>query len=275
MKIKTFILDTFTSIPFSGNPTAICYCDNDIEPGRMQLIAGELGFPVTAFIKKNNIGKDEYKIRYFTVTTEIPACGHATLGAAAVVFNLESSTIINFQTIDNLIINIRKEDQLIVMNYPKYELTNYKIPDELIRSLQISGYKSAGYCSELETLFIELDNPEILKSVKPDYARMVAADENLKEVVITSISDNRNYDFFLRSFCPWIGINEDPVTGSVHSVLAGYWKRRLGKDVLKAYQASERGGEIKVKSFEDKVELGGNCVILLNGELDLTDKEHL
>lgn len=271
MKIKTFILDTFTSIPFSGNPTAICHCDRYIEPGQMQLIAGEFGFPVTAFIKKNNIGKDAYKIRYFTVTTEIPACGHATLGAAAVVFNLESSTMINFQTIDNLIINIRKEDQLIVMNYPKYELTNYKIPDELIRSLQISGYKSAGYCSELETLFIELDNPDLLKSIKPDFVRMMAADSNLKEVVITSISDNNDYDFLLRSFCPWIGINEDPVTGSVHSVLAGYWKKRLGKDTLKAHQASERGGNINIKAFNDKVELSGNCVILLKGELDLIE----
>lgn len=272
MKIKTFILDTFTGIPFKGNPTGICYCDNDIEAGKMQLIASELGFPVTAFIRRNNNGKDEYKIRYFTTTTEIPACGHATLGAAAVVFDMvEASSIVNFQTIGNLIINVRKEDQLIIMNYPKYELINYEIPDDLIRSLQIDRHKSAGYCSELETLFIELDNPDVLKSINPDYAKMIAADSNLKEVVITSISDDKEYDFLLRSFCPWIGINEDPVTGSVHSVLAGYWKKRLGKDMLKTYQASERGGEIKVKAFNDKVELSGNCVILLKGELDLIE----
>lgn len=267
MKIKTFILDTFTSIPFKGNPTGICYYDNDIETGRMQLIANELAFPVTAFIRKNSVGINEYTIRYFTVTTEIPACGHATLGAAAIVFDLEPSTVISFKTPDNLIINICRENQLIIMNYPKYELTDYVVTDELIRSLQINKYKSSGFCSELEALFIELDNPEVLKSVKPDYARMIAADNNLKEVVVTSISDNKNYDFLLRSFCPWIGINEDPVTGSVHSVLASYWKKRLGKDILKAYQASDRGGEINVKAFDDKVELGGNYILLLKGEL--------
>lgn len=88
-------------------------------------------------------------------------------------------------------------------------------------------------------------------------------------MVITSLSDDKRYDFLLRSFCPWIGIDEDPVTGSVHSVLAGFWEERLGKKSLTAYQASFRGGEVFVKSFAEKVELGGKSVIVLKGELKL------
>jgi predicted PhzF superfamily epimerase YddE/YHI9 len=86
-------------------------------------------------------------------------------------------------------------------------------------------------------------------------------------VVITSISDDANFDYFLRSFCPWIGIDEDPVTGSVHSVLGNFWKQRLHRQNMNAYQASARGGELLIRAFDDRVEIGGEAVVILTGEM--------
>jgi PhzF family phenazine biosynthesis protein len=266
MRISTFILDTFTSLPFRGNPTGVCHTNENLPEKMMLSIARELNFPVTAFIKADNTGVRRYHIQYFTPVTQIPACGHATLGAAATIFETGVQDAVQFQTVGGIIIPALLKEGLVTMTYPKYEMKETIVNGGLLESLHINSYASSGYCEELETLFIELDDPALLRNIQPDYVKLVASDTRIKEVVITSLSDTTSYDFLLRSFCPWIGINEDPVTGSVHSVLAGFWKNRLMKNTLKAYQASGRGGEISVTSLGDKVELGGNCVMQLKGE---------
>jgi PhzF family phenazine biosynthesis protein len=171
-----------------------------------------------------------------------------------------------FTTIHNLKIKAVWENDIVWLSYPVYSLNQYVPEKELMKSLGLSRYLSAGICVELETLFIELENATTLKAINPDYALLIKSNTEIKEVVITSVSDESQYDFMLRSFCPWIGIDEDPVTGSVHSVLAAFWKVRLGKEMLTAYQASSRGGEVFVKSFEERVELGGKSVVVLRGE---------
>ncbi len=262
---SVFIVDTFTSVPFRGNPTAVCFANDETNSDELLSIAAELNLPVTAFIIKTD-NKQEFRIRYFTNTTEIPACGHATLAAARILFEQLRVGIIYFTTIHNIKIKAIWEDETIWLSYPVYTIKQYKPENELMKSLGLSRFQSAGICVELETLFIELEDAITLKAVNPDYALLVKSNKDIKEVVITSVSDESRYDFMLRSFCPWIGIDEDPVTGSVHSVLAGFWKARLGKERLTAYQASSRGGEVFVKSFEDRVELGGKSVIVLRGE---------
>jgi len=260
-----FIIDAFTSVPYRGNPTAVCFVNDGTNSNEFLLIAAELNLPVTAFIVTTKY-KDEFKIRYFTSTTEIPACGHATLAAARILFEEHSVKAVYFTTIHDIKIKALWENDTVWLSYPVYTMKQYVLEKELMKSLGLHRYLSAGICVELETLFIELDDAITLKSVNPDYALLIKSNTDIKEVVITSLSDESRYDFMLRSFCPWIGIDEDPVTGSVHSVLAGFWKARLGKDVLSAYQASSRGGEVFVKSFEDHVELGGKSVIVLKGE---------
>jgi predicted PhzF superfamily epimerase YddE/YHI9 len=115
-------------------------------------------------------------------------------------------------------------------------------------------------------------NTLTLRALSPDYSRLVQSSSAvLKEVVVTSRSDHAPYDFLLRSFCPWIGINEDPVTGSVHTVLAHFWKEKLGKNSLTAYQASERGGEVYLKALDNAVELGGNMVTLFHTQMEIQE----
>jgi PhzF family phenazine biosynthesis protein len=268
METVAYIIDTFTAAPFKGNPTGVCYSHERMDNETMLSLANELGFPVSAFLNKAN-GSNEYKIRYFTPTTEIPACGHATLAAAQVVLLEDKITNPTFHTSNKIIIKTLQDDGLIMMSYPKYDLQDYTVSAEMLDSLGLTTHKSAGYCPQLEAVFIELNNASALKAVKPDYKKLVASSHQVKEVVITSASDSELHDYVLRSFCPWIGIDEDPVTGSVHSVLAGFWKTRLRKDVFNVFQASERGGELVVKAFDDKVEIGGRTVTLFKGTLQV------
>lgn len=268
MKSSVFILDTFTSTRFQGNPAAVCLLEKETGTKKMQLIAGELNLPVTAFIQKQ-ADSNNYLIRYFTPITEIPACGHATLGSAFIVFGLGNTGPVTFCTIESVFITATQKAGLVTLEYPRYETTAYSVNDDMIESLQIKTFTSAKFCKELETVFIELEDPAVLRNVKPDFQKLLFADPHIKEVVVTSVSDIPQYDFLLRSFCPWIGIDEDPVTGSVHSVLAGFWEQRTGKPELRAWQASERGGEVFIHSYKNKVELGGNCVMVLKGEIIL------
>jgi PhzF family phenazine biosynthesis protein len=259
-QMQVYTIDTFTSTPGSGNPTVVCLPAHQLTGQEMQSLATEWRVPVSAFVYPLTEG--EYAIRYFTITTEIPACGHATLAAARAVFDNEAKHTISFVTIENIILTVEQRRSIIVMSYPRYELSDYNLSLQTLHSLQLTSYKSVGICRALESLFIELDNPALLRSLQPDYRKMMDSDPSLKEIVVTSLSDDPAYDFLLRSFCPWIGIDEDPVTGSVHSVLAGFWEKRLQKKELVAWQASPNGGKLFVTSFENKVELGGESVII-------------
>lgn len=267
MELPFFIVDTFISTEFKGNPAAVCIVETRLPSETMLSIARELDFPVTAFIEKISSGTN-YKIKYFTTTTEIPACGHATLASSKVVFDNELINHANFETIENNIIGVKLDDDIISMTYPKFSMEAVDVSLALLESLGLKNYKSAGVCKELETLFIEVDNPKVVKGLSPNYEMLSKSNTEIIEVVVTSVADDPEYDFILRSFCPWIGIDEDPVTGSVHSVLGGFWKERLGKTELIAYQASERGGIIYVKAFDNKVEIGGRAITILKGKLD-------
>jgi PhzF family phenazine biosynthesis protein len=236
----------------------------------MLSIANEINFPVTAFIKKKQGEIATYDIRYFTPITEIPACGHATLAASkSVSLQQGAGNAWEFHTVTNISIKTFVEANRILMTYPVYVMEEQVINAELLAALDLNDYKTAGYCEDLETLFIELESAESLRKIQPDYRRLVKSSKVIKEVVITSVSDNANFDYYLRSFCPWIGIDEDPVTGSVHSVLGNFWKKRLHKEFMNVYQASPRGGELVVRAFDDHVKIGGEAVVILAGEIML------
>jgi len=266
MSIPLYIIDSFTSKKFKGNPTPVCLVPEMPTDEQMHAIAVEMNLPVTAFCRFPN-QENIFEIRYFTVTGEIAACGHATLATASLLFELTGDAVLSFHTIENLLLKARQENGTSFLTYPKYNGIPYTPSTALLDSVGMAAYKSALFCSELETLFIETDNPGLLRTLKPDYQKMTEADANLIEVVVTSVSDTPEYDYLLRSFCPWIGIDEDPVTGSVHTMLAGFWKERLGKTNLKAWQASQRGGEIFVNYYSDKTEIGGQAVTVVKGEL--------
>jgi PhzF family phenazine biosynthesis protein len=268
MKFNLFFVDAFTATPFKGNPTAVCYTESFPGDAVMQAIAAELNLPVTVFISGVTRQTGHYAIRYFTAVTEIPACGHGTLGAAKIALMHEQVSIVTFNTIEGRAIQATAKEDNIMMSYPRFEWNEYKPEKETLKSLGIDSYLSAAFSPELETLFIEIESAGVLRKIQPDFSHMMKSSITIVEVVVTTISDDERYDYLLRSFCPWIGIDEDPVTGSVHSVLGAYWQPRLNKSTLKAYQASRRGGEILINASGDKIEIGGKAVIIIKGEMN-------
>src|SRR4030095_6079832 len=153
-----------------------------------------------------------------------------------------------------------------------YSMKDYRqqMKPEFLSALGINDFVSAHFVAELEMIHIELKDPFLLRKLNPDYKRLVESEPKIDQVVITSISDQSQFDFLLRSFCPWIGIDEDPVTGSVHSFLGLYWKNKLGKASLNAFQASPRGGEIQVSVTNDKsVSLKADAVLIFKGKMEL------
>ncbi|MEM8965372.1 MAG: PhzF family phenazine biosynthesis protein [Bacteroidota bacterium] len=263
---KFYLLDTFCKEPFQGNPTPICILDTNLSAQKMARLAREFNAPVTAFIEPETI-EEYYKIRYFTIEGEIPACGHATLGAGSLLLRESTQKDIEFVTIEGVRIKASRYNNMIYLEYPIYGRKDYPIPQELLNALAIKRPKTHFYCHELKSLFIELKNPNLVQQISPDFERLRKSSNELKEVVVMSESELSNYDFVLRSFCPWIGINEDPVTGSIHSVLGPYWKEKTGKADLIAYQASSRSGEIFVKILQNSVKIGGDSKILIAGLL--------
>ena len=261
-----YLLDTFTKEKFTGNPTPVCVLDKALSVQTMYSLAKEFNSPVTVFIEPK--GENEiYPIRYFTVTGEIPACGHATLGAAFVLLKQTASNQIIFETIETIQLRTRQDKKLTFIEYPKFKRVEFEIPTELKNALGVRTIERHFFCEELQSLFIELKNEKEVKEVLPDFKLLIKSTNKIKEVVVMSKTENQNYDFVLRSFCPWIGIDEDPVTGSVHSVLGQYWQERLNKSELIAFQASEEGGQLFIRPLQKTVEIGGHTEIIIQGQL--------
>lgn len=262
-----YLSDTFTGEKAEGNPTPVCLPGKAWDVQTMHSLAKTFHAPVTVFVEPPE-ASGIYPIRYFTVTGEIPACGHATLGAAFVLFRQTKEHEIRFETIEQIQLQARQDKNRTFITYPEFKRTDFEIPVELKNALGIGAIETHFFCEELQSLFIELKSQSDVKQLTPDFKRLLESSDEIKEVVVMSKAENKNYDFVLRSFCPWIGIDEDPVTGSVHAVLGPFWQERLNKNELTAFQASERGGQLFIKPLQGKVEIGGYVSIIKEAELN-------
>lgn len=269
MQIETYIINAFTNKAFSGNPAGVCIVDSTINEKVMQKIAAQLNLSETAFLIKNTDGED-YLIRYFTPIVEIDFCGHATLASAKLVIDRLNKKAVNFITGKGLKILANKQDNFIRMEFPLYQTVDYNVNKNLISAFGIEEFSSFQFCEELDMLLIEVLDKQTLLNISPDFQKAIESSKKIKEVVITTKSEDDNYDFYSRCFCPWIGINEDPVTGASHSVLAKYWSNKLSKSELSAYQLSKRGGFLNLKILgEEKLEVLSEAQIVLEGQINI------
>jgi PhzF family phenazine biosynthesis protein len=267
MKIKTFTLDAFTDETFGGNPAAVCIIEEPISEQKMQLIANEINLSETAFITK--IEDKNYNIRYFTPTVEIDFCGHATLASAKVILEIYNQPSVEFTTFKNLKVNCVKENQLIKMDFPLYETESIAENKILISALGISIASSFQLVTASNMILIEVASAEELVNLKPNFLEVEKAAQNINGVMVTAKSNDK-FDFYSRFFCPWIGINEDPVTGVAHAALAKYWSKKLNKTKLNAFQASKRGGVLNLEIISDSVlVVKGNAVIVFEGIMNI------
>lgn len=259
MPMPIFQLDAFASRRFGGNPAAVIVMDSYPEDAQLQALAAENNLPETAFLVRDG---DDYRLRWFTPTVEVPLCGHATLASAAVVMErLEPRrNQVTFHSASGPLM-VRRVGGRYTLDFPVRHCTTVAMPDGLPAALGVLPREVAhdgfNYIAELasETQVRELA-PDL-----PAIARLGVAG-----VVVTALGQGP-FDFVSRYFAPAKGIPEDPVTGGAHCALAHYWARKLGRLDFRAYQASARGGELGVRLRGERVELEGSCVFYLQGEL--------
>ncbi|MDF3077536.1 MAG: isomerase, PhzC-PhzF family [Sphingobacteriaceae bacterium] len=259
MEIDFYQADAFASKPFEGNQAGICILEKELPEELMQQIAMENNIAETAFVYKS---EDGFNLRWFTPTVEIMLCGHGTLGSAHILYELgilKEDETARFHTKSGLLTTVKNGDW-IEMDFPALFSKPAELPEEAIDALgvkPINVYFSDRYIVELE-LEVEVRN------AKPDFSIL----KNYETIVLTSKGYvGSAYDFISRTFVPKHGINEDPVTGSSHCALLPYWSEKLGKSEMFAYQASSRGGEVKLRLNGDRVMLCGQAVTVLKGKL--------
>ncbi|MCK5560697.1 MAG: PhzF family phenazine biosynthesis protein, partial [Thermoplasmata archaeon] len=212
-----------------------------------------------------------FSLRWFTPKVEVPLCGHATLATAAVLFNEVGVTVdeLEFETLSGKL-TAKKDPRGILLDFPANPPEQIEPPIELLQAMGIEEHENVAYAKTAKKLLVHLKEEAVVKNLAPDFGLMaqVPTPDDISGVIVTS-TGTEPYDFISRFFAPKVGINEDPVTGAAHTVLAPYWSKILGKAELRAYQASERGGELIVRLDENRVHLIGQAVVVLNGQLRL------
>jgi len=262
MTFPLTLVDAFADAPFRGNPAAVCLLDAPAEEAWMQSVAAEMNQAETAFLVPQ--GGSEYGLRWFTPTAEVDLCGHATLASAHFLWeagHLPVSETARFHTKSGLLTAARA-GEWITLDFPATPLRPVDAPPGLEAALGLSavwvGQTSFDY-------LVEAESEAVVRALTPDFARLLAIEA--RGVIVTARSAAPEYAFVSRFFCPSVGINEDPVTGSAHCALAPYWAGKLGKTSMIGYQASRRGGVVKAELRGDRVLLSGQAVTTLRGEL--------
>ncbi|XP_068806980.1 phenazine biosynthesis-like domain-containing protein isoform X3 [Struthio camelus] len=242
MQIPIFTVDAFTSRSFSGNPAAVCLLENDLNEDLHQKIATEMNLSETAFIRKLHSVDDFTKsscfgLRWFTPTNEVPLCGHATLAAAAVLFHIQKNknAVLTFVTLSGEL-KARQAEDHIVLDLPLYlTYPQAAIGDMIVQDLR--------YSPDTKKLLVRLSDTyerSVLEELQVSAQDFLSAEKTgkVKGLILTLKGDSsgkhKGYDFYSRYFAPWIGVLEDPVTGSAHAVLSSYWSEQLGKKEMLA-----------------------------------------
>jgi PhzF family phenazine biosynthesis protein len=250
-------VDAFTATPYAGNPAAVCVLPEPAEADWMQRVACEMNLSETAFLVRQ---EDGFGLRWFTPAVEVDLCGHATLASAHVLWEegqLSPDEPARFHTRSGLLTATRRGDW-IEMDFPAtpaVPVPAADVPADLAPAL---GVEPSFVGKSIFDYLVEVDSDATLRAIKPTLATFERMPS--RGVIVTARSASADYDFISRFFAPNVGVDEDPVTGSAHSALGPYWRQRLGKSELRAYQASPRGGVLRVRVDGDRVFISGQAV---------------
>jgi PhzF family phenazine biosynthesis protein len=266
MRIR--VIDAFAERPFTGNPAGVCLLDAGEWPDEawMLAVAAEMNHAETAFARPSERADADWDLRWFTPTLEERLCGHATLATThALASDGKVSGKVSFATRSGILI-AEVADDGITLDFPVNRPIETPVPDGLGAALAVETAE-VYIAGELRDLLVVVRDEATVRAVVPDYDVMtgIIQREKLRGVIVTA--EGSEYDFVSRFFAPGSGIPEDPVTGSAHTSLAPYWGERLGRDELVGYQASARGGVVRVSSSGDRVYLKGHAITVLDGEL--------
>jgi predicted PhzF superfamily epimerase YddE/YHI9 len=262
MRLPIYQVDAFTDRLFAGNPAAIVPLERWLPDETMQAIAAENNLAETAFFVREG---EDYALRWFTPTVEVDLCGHATLASAFVIFErLESErNRVRFRTLRAGVLAVACEGDELAMDFPCWPPEPCSLPLELPNAL---GRRPKHMLRFRQRYLAVFDDRDEIASLTPDFAALLR--QGYGDLIVTA-PGGEGVDFVSRFFAPAHGINEDPVTGSAHCVLAPYWAERLGKTRLRARQVSRRGGELRCTVSGDRVVIAGRCVLYLDGVIEI------
>lgn len=261
MAIRIVQVDAFTNRPFAGNPAAVCVLNEPKPDQWMRDVAREMNLSETAFLTPQNGG---YHLRWLTPAVEVDLCGHATVASAHVLWqdgHLPEGQQARFHTRSGLL-TADQRGEWIELDFPAKVAAAAAPPPELLRALGVNHAKFVG--RNAFDYLVEVDSEETLRGLSPDHSTL--RKEPVRGVIVTARGTDGEFDFLSRFFAPGSGIDEDPVTGSAHTALGPYWAEKLGKTEMTAFQASARGGVVRVRLEGDRVKLGGQAVTVMTGE---------
>lgn len=256
MKLRQFQIDAFTDRLFTGNPAAVCPLDLWPSDRTMQAIAAENNLSETAFFVRTGDGR--YDLRWFTPTTEVDLCGHATLASAHVIWNElhQPGRTLRFSTRSGEL-KVELRDDRIALFLPRHDPVPVDAPGSIALALGRTPLEVWGYGPEERRSYVAVfADEDDIRDLAPDFRRL----KEIEGSVVMVTSRGNDCAFVSRFFAPCFGIDEDPVTGSAHSVLAPFWAERLGQRRMQARQVSRRGGELEVEVLEDRVVVSGRAV---------------
>ncbi|MCI0461462.1 MAG: PhzF family phenazine biosynthesis protein [Gemmataceae bacterium] len=262
MSLPIYHVDAFTDRPFGGNPAAVCLLSAPQDEVWMLLVAREMNLSETAFVYPEG---QVFRLRWFTPAVEVELCGHATLATAHVLWEtgrVRPDQVIPFTTLSG-VLKAARQGEMIDLDFPLKPVEEASPPDGLAGAL---GAEILWVGRNLGHWLVEVGSEEVLGGVRPDM-RGLARLLPVRGLIVTTRPSTAGYDFVSRYFAPAVGVPEDPVTGSAHCCLADYWGRKLGKSEMVGYQASARGGVVRVRVAGGRVFLGGQAVTVLRGEL--------
>ena len=251
--MRQYIVDAFTSEPFTGNPAAVCVMDSWPSEESMMKLAMENNLSETAFIVKEDTG---YRLRWFTPGTEVELCGHATLASSYVILNYYDTDrdIVQFNTLSG-VLTVRKNGDLYQMDFPTYELKEIPVTDAMEQAFGVRPIKAV-LGLDLVCVF---ETEEQVRQMHPDQGLLTGIEGRIQNATAAG----RETDCVSRSFCPKLAIAEDPVCGSAHCQIADYWSGVLGKKKIQAYQASKRGGYLYCEMLENgRISISGKAALV-------------
>ncbi|MDE2805325.1 MAG: PhzF family phenazine biosynthesis protein [Gemmatimonadota bacterium] len=278
--IPYYTVDAFTDTPFGGNPAAVCLEIDDLSDSAMARIAAEMNLSETAFVYAAD-GGGERRLRWFTPVAEVPLCGHATLASAHVLLREAGlPQPVRFQSLSGPLV-VSEEDGRLRMDFPANPPSEALMPAGLAEALGIGGGDGTGprtassaappatFTTSGKVALVVVGTEAEVLSIRPDFGALgrVRLPGGVMGVAVTAPGAEPHVDFVSRFFAPWLGVDEDPVTGVAHTTLTPYWSAVLGKAEMAARQRSARGGELTVRARGDRVELVGQAVTVAAGNM--------
>jgi PhzF family phenazine biosynthesis protein len=263
--VHLYHVDAFTSRPFGGNPAGVCLLDRPADAAWMHALAVELNLPKTAFVLREGPEGHCFNLRWFGFDGEAQLCGHATLAAAHVLWEsgaVPAAAAIDFSTLSGPL-QARAAEGWIDLDFPAERAVAEARP----ALAEVLGVEPLWMGRNRLHFLVEVDGEGIVRALRPDFRRLAAVLPPARGVIVTAGAATSGYDFVSRVFAPPVGVDEDPVTGSAHCALGPYWSAKLAKPAMLAFQASARGGTLKVRVEGDRVHVAGQAVSLLRGQL--------